>query len=290
MSIATLERTPPAFFKQGTSAFTKLVLLMVLSVLLMVADRQWTWGPQLRNVAATVLQPLQVALAQPVQGARWLAGYLQGLHQAQQNIAQLEQGLLQTSGRTLSLESLQEENQALRELLGLQQSLSQPSIGAQVVYQVPDPLRQQWVINRGARHGVTPGAAVVDAHGVAGQITRVQPWSATATLVIDEQQITPVRNARTGQYGVLYGLGTADLLALRYTPNGSDVQPGDILVTSGTDGVYPIGLRIAEVVYVRPQADASFADIGAKPLAAVDATQFLLVMPRQDGAQVEVKP
>ncbi|MEK9896176.1 MAG: rod shape-determining protein MreC [Burkholderiaceae bacterium] len=290
MSIATLERTPPAFFKQGTSAFTKLVLLMVLSVLLMVADRQWTWGPQLRNVAATVLQPLQVALAQPVQGARWLAGYLQGLHQAQQNIARLEQGLLQTSGRTLSLESLQEENQALRALLGLQQNLSESGLGAQVVYQVADPLRRQWVINRGARHGVTLGAAVVDAYGVAGQITQVQPWSATATLVIDGQQVTPVRNARTGQYGVLYGLGEANTLALRYTPNGSDVQPGDVLVTSGIDGVYPVGLRVASVVYVRPQADASFADIGAKPLSAVDATQFLLVMPRQDETEPEVKP
>jgi rod shape-determining protein MreC len=290
MSIATLERTPPAFFKQGTSAFTKLVLLMVLSVLLMVADRQWTWGPQLRNAAAIVLQPLQVALAQPVQGARWLAGYLQGLHQAQQNIARLEQGLLQTSGRTLSLESLQEENQALRALLGLQQNLSESGLGAQVVYQVADPLRRQWVINRGARHGVTLGAAVVDAYGVAGQITQVQPWSATATLVIDGQQVTPVRNARTGQYGVLYGLGEANTLALRYTPNGSDVQPGDVLVTSGIDGVYPVGLRVASVVYVRPQADASFADIGAKPLSAVDATQFLLVMPRQDETEPEVKP
>lgn len=290
MSIATLERTPPAFFKQGTSAFTKLVLLMVLSVLLMVADRQWAWGPQLRNAAAIVLQPLQVALAQPVQGARWLAGYLQGLHQARQNIARLEQGLLQTSGRTLSLESLQEENQALRALLGLQQNLSESGLGAQVVYQVADPLRRQWVINRGARHGVTLGAAVVDAYGVAGQITQVQPWSATATLVIDGQQVTPVRNARTGQYGVLYGLGEANTLALRYTPNGSDVQPGDVLVTSGIDGVYPVGLRVASVVYVRPQADASFADIGAKPLSAVDATQFLLVMPRQDETEPEVKP
>jgi rod shape-determining protein MreC len=290
MSIATLERTPPAFFKQGTSAFTKLVLLMVLSVLLMVADRQWTWGPQLRNAAAIALQPLQVALAQPVQGARWLAGYLQGLHQAQQNIARLEQGLLQTSGRTLSLESLQEENQALRALLGLQQNLSESGLGAQVVYQVADPLRRQWVINRGARHGVTLGAAVVGAYGVAGQITQVQPWSATATLVIDGQQVTPVRNARTGQYGVLYGLGEANTLALRYTPNGSDVQPGDVLVTSGIDGVYPVGLRVASVVYVRPQADASFADIGAKPLSAVDATQFLLVMPRQDETEPEVKP
>jgi rod shape-determining protein MreC len=290
MSIATLERTPPAFFKQGTSAFTKLVLLMVLSVLLMVADRQWTWGAQLRNAAATALQPLQVALAQPVQGARWLAGYLRGLHQAQEDIAGLEQGLLKTSGRTLRLESLQEENRALRELLGLQQNLSEPGLGAQVVYQVADPLRRQWVINRGARHGVTLGAAVVDARGVAGQITHVQPWSATATLVIDQQQITPVRNARSGQYGVLYGLGEANTLALRYTPNGSDVQPGDVLVTSGIDGVYPVGLRVASVVYVRPQADASFADIGAKPLSAVDATQFLLVMPRQDETEPEVKP
>jgi rod shape-determining protein MreC len=159
-----------------------------------------------------------------------------------------------------------------------------------VVYQVADPLRRQWVINRGARHGVTLGAAVVDAYGVAGQITQVQPWSATATLVIDGQQVTPVRNARTGQYGVLYGLGEANTLALRYTPNGSDVQPGDVLVTSGIDGVYPVGLRVASVVYVRPQADASFADIGAKPLSAVDATQFLLVMPRQDETEPEVKP
>jgi len=280
MSIATLERSPPAFFKQGTSAFTKLVLLMVVSVLLMVADRQWRWGPQLRNTAATVLQPVQLALAQPVYAARWMGNYLHGLHQAQQNIAFLQQGVLSAGARSLRMEALQQENQALRHLLNLQATLTEPTIAVQALYHVADPLRQQWVIDQGSNLGVVAGAAVVDALGVVGQVTRVQPWSATVTLISDEQQVTPVRNARTGQHGVLYGLGNNEQLALRYTPNGSDVQPGDVLVTSGNDGVYPVGLPVARVAFVKPQVDASFANIGAHPIAAIDATQFLLVVPR----------
>jgi rod shape-determining protein MreC len=178
------------------------------------------------------------------------------------------------------MEALQQENQALRHLLNLQATLTEPTIAVQALYHVADPLRQQWVIDQGSNLGVVAGAAVVDALGVVGQVTRVQPWSATVTLISDEQQITPVRNARTGQHGVLYGLGNNEQLALRYTPNGSDVQPGDVLVTSGNDGVYPVGLPVARVAFVKPQVDASFANIGAHPIAAIDATQFLLVVPR----------
>jgi rod shape-determining protein MreC len=123
--------------------------------------------------------------------------------------------------------------------------------------------------------GVTAGSPVIDEAGVLGQVTRVYPAISEATLVTDRDQAIPVLNTRTGRAwrGVWRSSGRrAGTLELRFMAANADVQAGDLLTTSGVDGVYPPGLPVARVERVERRNDSAFARIYCTPLALVDGT------------------
>jgi rod shape-determining protein MreC len=101
------------------------------------------------------------------------------------------------------------------------------------------------------------------------------------TLLIDRDQAIPVLNVRTGARSVAYGDPVAGLgggMELRFTPGNADVQEGDLLTTSGVDGLYPPGLPVARVVRVERRADSTFARIYCAPLAQVYGARHVMLL------------
>ncbi|HOI67575.1 MAG TPA: rod shape-determining protein MreC [Thiomonas arsenitoxydans] len=136
------------------------------------------------------------------------------------------------------------------------------------------------VIDRGRLQGVELGSPVIDETGLLGQVTRDYPWSAEVTLITDRDAVVPVQNQRTGERGVVYGepgLGQGGM-ELRWMPAAADVRVGDVLVTSGVDGIYPAGLRVARVTAVTRQRDTAFARVMCAPLADVEGGRHVLVL------------
>ena len=82
MSLGTLDRTPPPFFRQGPSALTKLAFFAALALFLMVADTRFEFAKPLRAAIATALLPVQQTLGVPVRAVRSASDYLHGLNQA----------------------------------------------------------------------------------------------------------------------------------------------------------------------------------------------------------------
>lgn len=121
---------------------------------------------------------------------------------------------------------------------------------------------------------------MLDESGVLGQVTRVYPLVSEVTLITDRDHAIPVLNTRTGARGVAFGdVSTrADAMELRYMAANADVAPGDLLTTSGVDGVYPPGLPVARVEKVERRVDAVFARIYCVPLAAVSGADYVLVL------------
>ena len=121
---------------------------------------------------------------------------------------------------------------------------------------------------------------MLDDRGLLGQVTRVYPLVSEVTLVSDREQATPVLNTRTGMRGIAFGDSTlrTGTLELRFMAANADVQPGDLLTTSGIDGTYPAGLAVARVDKVERRAEAGFARISCTPLAGVDGTHHVLVL------------
>lgn len=284
MPLATLDRSPPPFFKQGPSAFTRLTFYAALAVFLMAADARWALTQPLRAVLATLLHPVQQALLAPARGYDTLSHYVGGLEEAKAVQQRAERALMVQADRVMRLEQLQHENERLRALLDLRPRASVPTLAAEVQYDAPDPFSRKVVIDRGSAHGVRPGAPVIDEHGVLGQVTRVYPLSSEVTLVSDKDAAVPVINLRTQQRGVAFGQPKHRGMELRFMAGNADVQVGDVLQTSGLDGVYPPGLPVAQVAQVDRRADSAFARIVLKPYAHAEQPRHVLLMLTVDDA------
>ncbi|MFM9880133.1 MAG: rod shape-determining protein MreC [Burkholderiaceae bacterium] len=280
MPLGTLDRTPPPFFKQGPSALSKLVFFSALAVFLMVADARLKLVQPLRSSLAALLYPAQWLVLQPVRAMRQGAGYLSDLDQAQQAERAARAQLAAQSLKANQVDLLTLENARLRQLLLLHEKIATPSLAAEVLYDAADAYTRKVIIDKGAVQGIEAGSPVIDEGGVLGQVTRVHPLVSEVTLVIDRDQAIPVLNTRTGARSVAYGdpLTLGGSLELRFMGGNADVQAGDLLATSGVDGVYPPGLPVATVNRVERRADSAFARIHCEPKAQVGSARHLLVL------------
>ena len=278
MALGTLDRTPPPFFKQGPSAFTRLVFFASLAIFLMVADLRFQMVRPLRAAVATALHPVQQVLLAPLHWSAQASDYLQGLDEARVAQGRAEQQLAAQADALMRERTLVRENADLRALLALQPRVQARSMAAEVLYDAPDPYTRKIVLNRGSSAGVKLGSPVLDRQGVLGQVTRVYPLTAEVTLVTDRDAAIPVVNDRTQQRGVAYGLPQAQGMELRFMAGNADVQQGDLLTTSGLDGIYPEGLPVAKVLRVDRRADSAFARILLAPMALPDRPRHVLVL------------
>jgi len=123
------------------------------------------------------------------------------------------------------------------------------------------------------------GAPVINESGVLGQVTRLYLRSAEVTLLTDKDAAVPVINSRTQQRGAAYGgLAKGSAMELRFVAANADVKVGDVLQTSGVDGVYPAGLAVAKVAQVERQAEGGFARVTLAPAASADGVRHVLVL------------
>lgn len=295
MPLGTVDRSPPPFFKQGPSALSKLLVLSALAVLLMVVDGRRQWAAPLRATIAAVLQPVQWLAVQPVRLTQWAGHYVGSLDEAQRDAAEARSELVRQAQRAGIVEHLAQENRELRVLLGMRERLPSGARGAEILFESPDPYSRKVVIDQGQAQGIQPGSPVMDGYGVMGQVTRVYPTTAEVTLLIDPQQAIPVINTRTGQRSLAFGMQGAGegRLELRFESVNSEAEPGDILTTSGVDGIYPPGLPVARVLQVSALGGSGFSRIECTPLARMRNTLHVLVVdPVTDGLRPaqETKP
>jgi rod shape-determining protein MreC len=278
MPLGTLDRTPPPFFRQGPSALTKLAVCSALAVFLMAADSRLKYTQPVRAALATVLFPVQQGLLMPVMWAEGSSEYLQGLARATAGEREARAKLVAQAERAARVEQLAAENARLRALLDLRPALVVNSRTAEVLYEATDPYSRKLFIDRGSAQGVLPGSPVINDNGVLGQVTRVYPLSAEVTLLADKDAAIPVLNPRTQQRSAAFGAGDGNVMELRFMAGNADVQPGDLLITSGVDGVYPPGLAVATVVKVDRKVDSGFARITLEANARADGVRHLLVL------------
>lgn len=276
MPLGTLDRTPPPFFRQGPSALTKLVFFSALAIFLMVADARLRVVDPLRQALAIVLLPLQRALAVPVEMMEGGSDYLRGLNQAQQAEREARAKLATVAERAARTEQLAQENARLRALLELRPAFGVRSQPAEVLYEAADPYSRKVFIDRGRQQGIQLGSPVINEAGVLGQVTQAYALTSEVTLLADKDAAIPVLNTRTQQRSAAFGGGGG--MELRFMSGNADVQVGDLLHTSGLDGVYPPGLPVARVAAVERRVESGFARIRLTPAANADGVRHVLVL------------
>lgn len=285
-----MEYSPPPLFKQGAPARVKAIVFALISVVLLVVDARYQTLSSVRQVAATVLYPLQMAALMPREALGNMAGYFSSISSLQKEVNELKTQQLAQS-RLLQQAQLQmAENAQLRRLMDAKQHLPVQAQMTEILYDARDPSTRRIVIDRGSRHDVVPGLPVIDHAGVVGQVTRVFPFTSEVTLLTDRDQAIPVQVLRSGLRSIAYGRGQSGLLDLRFVVANADIQVGDVLVTSGLDGMYPAGLAVAKVVQVESVAGGTFGRVVGQPLGGIDRNRQLLVIMSQSNLPPKPAP
>lgn len=247
-----------------------------LAVMLMITDQRSDILGKVRTAIFEAFQPVRQLAQLPAQlgkiGEHWRSRDTL----LAQNTELLHERLL-LRARLQRMEALQAENDRLRALLQSAQSLNQTVLVAEILDVSSDPYRHQIMLNKGRKEGIVQGQALIDAHGILGQISEVFEHTATAILISDPNSSIPVEINRNGLRTIARGQGTA-LLSLPFLPTNADVKENDLLVSSGLGGRYPAGYPVAKVTRVDSQVGLEFLGLQAEPLAQMHhGHQVLLI-------------
>lgn len=275
--MSALGHAPPPFFNRGPGPLVRLFFFVSASLILLVVDLRFHSLEWIRLGIATAIWPLQRVAWMPINAAGDVAHYFVRQSMLEKQNADLRHERIEASQSLLRQQYLEDENQRLRILLDMR--ASQPVAGrvAEIIYAARDPFARRVVIDKGLQHGVKDGQAVVDEKGVLGQVVRSFPLTAEVSLLTDKQQAIPIQVQRNGLRSVLSGAG-GGRMELRFLANSVDVKVGDVLVTSGLDGVYLAGLPVARVIKVERNSAYTFARITCEPVAGIEQHGLVLVL------------
>jgi rod shape-determining protein MreC len=250
----------------------------LLSITLLVVDARLHALTAVRQVAATVLYPFQMAALAPRDALANMGTYFSSISALQKEVRDLKSQQVAMAQAMQQAQLQMAENAQLRRLMDAREHLPVRSQMSEILYDARDPSTRRVVLDRGTRSGVKLGLPVIDNAGVVGQVTRVFPFTSEVTLLTDKEQAIPVQVLRNGLRSVAYGRGQSGLLDLRFVAPNADIQVGDVLVTSGLDGVYPAGLAVAKVIQVENVAQGAFGRVVCQPLAGIDRHRQLLIV------------
>lgn len=213
-------------------------------------------------------------------GVGWATGgarhYLMLVRVRRQN-AELRRELAQLRLENAQLAVAGEENVRLRRLLGLHPKYVAGTLTATVIGRGPAPQSQILYLDRGARQGVRAGMPVITPQGVVGKIERVLANESQAMVLTDPSLGAGAASGDGAVSGVLRGAG-AQGCRLQWIRVGEPVKPGELLLTSGQDRIFPPGLPLGRVESVR--AGNLFQHIRVKPLARLNSLREVLIVTR----------
>jgi len=168
------------------------------------------------------------------------------------------------------------ENERLRASLDFRKLQTPSAVMAQVIGKDISPASSTLTINKGSESGIQKDMAVITAIGVVGKIQTVLPGTSKVLLLTDPGSTLAVRVQRNREEGLLEG--KLINCALKYVSYYADIQEGDLLVTSGLDGIYPKGLAVATVVKVTKREANAFQTVVAEPSVHLSRLEEVLVL------------
>ena len=232
----------------------------------------------MHNMLAKAVYPLHVVANLPLQISNWTAELFSTKSQLYAENQKLKRDNLILQAQQQKFAALENENIRLRDLLESSLKVKDRVLIAELVSVDLDPYKHQILINKGFNSDVFDGQPVLDANAVMGQITHVTPYTSTVLMITDPRHSLPIQILRTGQRAIAVGTGDIDKLNIPHLPNNTDIQVGDLLVTSGLGGRFPPGYPVATVTEAKRVEGKAFIDIVATPNAQLNhAREVLLV-------------
>lgn len=265
-------------FGRGPSLQLRLFLAVVISIAAIVADSRFHAFEQVRVYLGSLVSPLQYLANAPGTLLDSMSDQVQTRADLIEQTKQQEQQLFTLRTRLLQMDHLEHENQRLRELLGSPVQKESRKMVAELISVDSDPFSHQILINKGALDGVYNGQPVINDQGVIGQVLHVGSTTSRVLLITDSSHGLPVRVLRNDLRAIATGSGELDKLDLRNLPRNTDIQVGDLLVTSGLGGRFPEGYPVATVTRSDYIEGKPLAQVEAKPLVPLDRLRYMLLL------------
>jgi rod shape-determining protein MreC len=254
------------------------VLLLVFSI----SDNSSFAG--LRGAAGDAAAPPAQLAAQGRTGSQGLFAALGGYFTSGSRTAQLEREVAEARVRLAEAAAVKEENARLKALLGLAETDPKPVAIARLIGSTSSSTRRFATLGAGSDQGVTTGMPVISPLGLVGRVLEVGDSSARVLLVTDTDSSVPVRRAAANIQAYATGRGDGTLL-IRLTNTGlNPLKRGDVMVTSGSGGLFRPGTAVAVV------GELTRDGAIARPLSDPGMTEFVAVAPPWDQTQPPPAP
>ncbi len=244
----------------------------------MATDHKKDYLTGLRTTLSAVLYPIQVVVDLPRSGGNWLKETFSSRQQLQEENASLRAQNLLLESRLQKYDALLAENNRLRELLDSSSKVNEDVLIAEILSIDLEPFTRRIVINKGDIEGVFLEQPLLDANGILGQVVNIGAFSSTAMLITDPSHALPVQSLRTGARAIAVGIATGNQLKLEHIPNNADIKIGDVLVTSGLGGRFPVGYPVGTITTFEIDPSQPFAKVSAKPNADIEHVREVLLV------------
>lgn len=268
------------------------IILLLGNFVLMAFDaREITSGQRIIRVwSQAVADFVQSPVTSLSSGVTNYFGSISNLRSAQSENDILKQHVQELELEIKGKEDLTAENDRLRSLLNLKENSKYKILTARIIGRDPSVWFDSSIINRGSLDGVKLNMPVVTDGGLVGRVTAVSPLTAQFDLITrDKSGVGGVVGeiGSSSVLGVVAGTSKRDLVEMKYVSGSADVQPGQVVYTTGQDGIYPAGLKIGEIVEVKSGSATVPHQIFIRPSAGINSMKEVGVLLYEPLAKVE---
>src|SRR5438067_9671262 len=254
--------------------FLGVVLGHVLLISAQVNSRSGV--PLLEAVTFGIFSEVQRTLSGGITGVRRVWGSYVGLRHVKAENEDLKRQLAEVQIAMQEQRALADRARGLEKLLELRDHLNLATTGAQIIGAAATPDFRTVTIDKGTRNGLRPDMAIISPAGVVGRIVVPSARSAKVQLLIDRNAAAGALIERSRAQGVAVG-GGEDRLRLEFVSEAADIVVGDVVVTSGIDGIYPKGFVIGRVEVV-DKSGLTYKRISVKPAVDFSSLEEVLVV------------
>ncbi|PYS99822.1 MAG: rod shape-determining protein MreC [Acidobacteria bacterium] len=268
------------------------IVLLLGNFMLMAFDaREITSGQRIIRVWSQALADfVQSPVTSASSGVGNYFSSISNLRSAQSDNDLLKQRVQELELEIRGKDDLSAENDRLRGLLNLKENSKYKVLTARIIGRDPSVWFDSSIINRGSLDGVKLNMPVVSDGGLIGRVTAVGPLTAQFDLITrDKSGVGGVVGeiGTSNVLGVVAGTSKRDLVEMKYVSGSTEVQPGQLVYTTGQDGIYPAGLKIGEIVEVRSGSATVPHQIFIRPSAGINSIKEVGVLLYEPSAKAE---
>ncbi len=240
------------------------------------------------RIALSITAPFQIAIHWTLDSmVTFYENYVSLWKTREENISLMDENrnLINT---IVNLRELEQENIRLRNLLQFKETFKMDAVVARVIAKDVSSEFRSIRINRGKENGIEANQAVINAEGVVGKVLRVTDTTADIVTLLDPLSAIDAFIMRSRARGIVEGL-TDSLCQLKFALRVDDIQPGDLLLSSGLGGSFPKGIPVGTVIKVTRKSFGITQKVEVKPSVDFSKLEEVLVVTKVDASPVHAQ-